>query len=251
MVGEPRLEDLSTQTWLVEIRSPLTHQVLATFHEKPKGIWVERVRIPTPSTTPIDLQARIADGQALLDELPAFLERASTRAERPERTPFGIELLYHQHASRLERAVAAIESALTKSNVSDTPAASEVRTALSQAVTDLYQRANQYVSTALKQHPPTVAGVEWLKNHDAITIEKTINRRRLKSATPDYLDEYTLSDHQTQEVLWYAHFHYSTDWTPAKAYLGTLENPGRTQLGCSGRCAQRVDHRAASRVLPQ
>lgn len=234
LVGEPRLEDLSTQTWLVEIRSPLTHQVLATFHEKPKGIWVERVRIPTPSTTPIDLQARIADGQALLDELPAFLERASTRAERPERTPFGIELLYHQHASRLERAVYAIEHALTQINISDTPAASEVRTALSQAITDLYQRANQQVLSALKQRSPTVTGVEWLKNHDAITIIKTLNRRRLKSPAPDYLDEYTLSDSQTHEVLWYAHFHYSTDWTPAKAYFsGRLKTAEERRLGAA------------------
>ncbi|MBC3299669.1 hypothetical protein H0Z09_00905 [Pseudomonas sp. SWRI18] len=234
LIGEPRLADLATQTWLVEIRSPLTHQVVATFHEKPNGIWVERVRTPTPSTTPVDLQARIADGQALLDQLPAFLERASNRAELPERTPFGIELLYHQHASRLERAVAAIENALTQSNVSDTPAASEVRTALSQAVSDLYVRANQHVLTALKQHPPTVAGVEWLKNHDAITIKKTINRRRLKSPTPDYLDEYALSDGQTQEVLWYAHFHYSTDWTPPKAYLSArLKTPAERSLGAA------------------
>ncbi len=234
LIGEPRLADLATQTWLVDIRSPLTQQVVATFHEKPQGVWVERVRTPTPSTTPVDLQARIADGQALLDQLPAFLDRASTRARLPERTPFGIERLYHQHASRLEHAIAAVENALTQSNVADTPAASEVRTALSQAAKDLYQRANQYVLGALKQHPPTVAGVEWLKNHDAITIKKTINRRRLKSPTPDYLDEYTLSDRQTQAVLWYAHFHYSTDWTPAKAYLSArLKTPAERSLGAA------------------
>lgn len=234
LIGEPRLADVAQQTWLVDIRSPLTNQVVATFHEKPKGVWVERVKTPPPSTSPVNVQLRIEEGQALLDGLAAFFERASARAQQAGRTPLGIELLYHQHARRLEQASTAIDSALTGSNIADSPTASAVNKALGLAVTDLYQRCNQQVVSALKRHPPTVSGVEWLKGHNLITIKKTLSRRRQKSPTPDYLDEYTLSDRQSHEILWYAHFHYSTTWTPPKAYLSArLKTVAEHQLGAA------------------
>lgn len=234
LLGELRLEDVAQETWLVDIRSPLTQQVVATFHEKPKGVWVERVKTPPPSTLPVDVQARINEGQALLDELPAFLERASARAQQTDRTPFGIEQLYHQQARKLEQAGAAIDHALTQSNAVGTPAGSPVNKALSLAITDLYQRSNEQVTNALKQHPPTPSGVEWLKNRNAITIRKTINRRRLKGVRPDYLDEYTISLRHTHEVLWYAHFHYSTSWTLPRSYLsGRLKTVAEARLGAA------------------
>lgn len=234
LIGEPRLADVAKQTWLVEIRSPLTRQVIATFHEKPKGVWVERLKTPPPSTSTPDLQASIDAGQVLLNELPAFYERARTVAAKADRTPFGLELLYHRQARRLEQASTAIEDALTHSNESDTPAASEIRTALSQAIKDVYERSGQQVLSALKQHPPTAAGIEWMKNRNLIILKKTLNRRRLKSDKPDYLDEYTIADQQTGEVLWYAHFHYSTQWTPPKAYLSArLKTVAEHRLGAA------------------
>lgn len=240
LIGEPRLNDVGLETGLVDIRSPLTQQILATYHEKVKGIWVVRDRTPPSSAEPadVDVQATINQGQALLDGLPAFLGRARTHASLADRAPFGIEYLYHQYARRLEQADHAIGQALTQRNITESDSlsapASGVTRALDSALADLYQQSNQLVQRALKLHPPTVPGVEWLKRYNVINIKKTVTRRRIKSATPDYLDEYTISDRVTQEVLWYAHFHYSTNWTPDKAFLSArLKTPAEHSLGAA------------------
>lgn len=248
LIGEPRLNALGLETGLVDIRSPLTQQVLATYHEKTKGVWVVRDRTPPPSAGPIavDMQQSISEGQRLLDELPAFLARARTHANLADRAPFGIEHLYHQHASRLELARHSIEEALTQRNITDGGAfsapASAVIKALDGALADLYQQSNQLVQRTLKLRPPTVPGVEWLKRHNAVSIKKTVARRRIKSMKPDYLDEYTISDRATGQVLWYAHFHYSTHWTPDKAYLSArLKTPDEYRLGTAADTAKGLD----------
>lgn len=84
----------------------------------------------------------------------------------------------------------------------------------------------------IREKPPTIAGVDWLLQRHKVTLKKTMSRRRLKSAKPDYLDEYTVADRTTHEVLWYAHFHYSTSWTPAKAFISArLKTPAERRLG--------------------
>lgn len=240
LIGEPRLTSLGLDTGLVDIRSPLTHQVLATYHEKTKGVWVKHDNTPPTEVEPakVDLQDAINQGQALLDGLPAFFTRARTHAGISDRAPFGIEYLYHQHARQLEQAGEAVEQALTQHNITESDVlsipASKVNKALDTALADLYQQSNQLVQRTLKQRPPTVSGLEWLKRHNVIAIKKTVTRRRIKSAKPDYLDEYTISDRATHEVLWYAHFHYSTNWTPDKAYLSArLKTPAQHALGAA------------------
>lgn len=240
LIGEPRLSELGLETGLVDIRSPLTHQVLATYHEKTRGVWVVRDRTPPPSAGPVevDMQAAITHSQNLLDGLPAFLARARTHASLADRAPIGIEHLYHQHARRLELARQAIEHALTQRNITENDTlsapASAVTKALDTALAALYQQSNQLVQRTLRLRPPTVAGLEWLKRHNVIAIKKTAVRRRIKSTKPDYLDEYTISDRVTHEPLWYAHFHYSTHWTPDKAYLSArLKTPVEHSLGAA------------------
>ncbi|WP_256260544.1 hypothetical protein, partial [Pseudomonas gingeri] len=106
--------------------------------------------------------------------------------------------------------------------------------ALDSALADLYQQSNQLVQRTLRLRPPTVSGIEWLKRHNVVAIKKTLTRRRIKSAKPDYLDEYVISDRVTGQVLWYAHFHYSTSWTPDKASLGArLKTPEEHRLGAT------------------
>lgn len=221
LVGEPRLSSTGEETGLVDILSPLTHKVVATFHEKPPGVWVERLKTPPATPAPVDLAASLTEGQALLDDLPAFLQRAEGLAARADRTPIGIEYLYHQHANRLEQVISAIDSALTQSNATESTSgsANTLNKALSDAVEKLYRQGNTHMARLLKQHPPTIAAVEWLKRHNAISIKKTVSRRPLKAAKPEYLDEYTVIERETHQPLWYAHFRYSTTWGPAKAYL--------------------------------
>ena len=248
LIGEPRLSGVGLETGLVDIRSPLTHQVLATYHEKTKGVWVVRDRTPPPSAepVPVDVQQSIDHGQALLDGLPEFLARARTHANVADRAPFGIEYLFHQHARQLELAGQGIEQALTQRNITESDTlsapASVVTKALNSALADLYQQSNQLVQRTLKLRPPTVSGIEWLKRHAVISIKKTVVRRRIKSVKPDYLDEYTISDRATGLVLWYAHFHYSTNWTPDKAYLSArLKTPAEYRLGAAADTPKGLD----------
>lgn len=252
LIGEPRLSSVGLETGLVDIRSPLTNQILSTYHEKSKGVWVVRERTPPPSREPVvlDIQLSINQGQALLDGLPTFLARAKTHANQADRAPFGIEYLYHQHARQLEQAISTIEQALTQHNITEidvlSTSASGVTKALDAALIDLNQQSNQLVQRTLKAYPPTVSGLEWLKHHNVITIKKTQARRRIKGAKPDYLDEYTIIDRGNDKVLWYAHFHYSTDWTPDKAYLSArLKTPAEHALGAAADSTKGLDRKQA------
>lgn len=70
------------------------------------------------------------------------------------------------------------------------------------------------------------------QNHDLIKIKRTVKRRRLKSSTKDYLDEYTLTDKATKTVLWYAHFHYPTPESSFGRFLSArLKTPQERELG--------------------
>jgi hypothetical protein len=242
LIGQPRLTAQGLETDLVDITSPLTAKVIATFHRKNSDTWVEHVEIAAASNAIADLQPSISEGQALLDELPPFKTRMTELLKQPGRSPGGVEFLFHQHATQLERASKKIEQALTDSNATESngtenssaSSAAQVNKSLTDAAQDLYQQATSNMLKLTKQQAPTVAGIEWLKNKQEISITKTVDRRRLKGGKIQYLDEYTISDKKSREILWYAHFLYSTSWVPAKAFLyARLKTPKEQSLGMS------------------
>lgn len=236
MIGEPRLTTAGLETDLVDIRSPLTGSIIATFHEKPKGIWVQHIDpdTPQPSRPAVTVDTSLSQAQTLLDALPAFKTRITEQSNDTSRTPIGVEYVLHQHAKLLEQAVDDIDEALTSINATEStehPAVA-VRKQLEEAATALYEQANQHLQKMIKQQAPTIEGVEWLKNHDLIKIKRTVKRRRLKSSTKDYLDEYTLTDKATKTVLWYAHFHYPTPESSFGRFLSArLKTPQERELG--------------------
>jgi hypothetical protein len=188
----------------------------------------------SPVKTVPDLEASVDQGQTLLAELPAFNARMAERTKQPGRSPFGIEYLLHQHAMKLEQASHTIEQALTDQNATEsrsTPAA-QVNKALKTASQALYQQATLAMLKLIKEQPPTLSGIEWLKSKQEIRIAKNIHRRRLKGGTTRYLDEYTIRDQKSGDVLCYAHFQYSTSWVPARAFLyGRLKTPTEQSQG--------------------
>ncbi|MFL1499701.1 hypothetical protein ACI77N_00620 [Pseudomonas sp. S191] len=235
LIGEPRLTAVGLETEFVDIKSPLTHKTLATFHEKTPGVWVEHIEgHTTPAPAAPTIETSLANGQALLDQLPTFQARADEQINKPSRTPIGIEHMFHQHAQVLEKADQAIEDALTQANVTEShqPSAARLRKQLDTAAQALYEQAKQQVQKMIMQQAPTLSGVEWLKNNNVITIKKTVKRHRLKSAKKDYLDEYTLTDETTGTTLWYAHFHYSSTDAPADRFLSArLKTPQEQAQG--------------------
>lgn len=208
LVGERKKSIDGQDTDMVEVRSELTG-VIATFHEKSPGEWVEHGKTQLPRARP-NLKKNIEDGQALIDGLPEFEQRTEARIKHARRLPVEIEEAFHNHAARLRKANAAIDEALTASNLTagSSPGTETLGHALNDAATRLDKKGTRLRSQMIKQQPPTAAGVEWLKNHGEVQISKTVTRRRLRKNVNDFLDEYEVRDVNTKNVLCYAHFHY-------------------------------------------
>ncbi|MGR3886618.1 dermonecrotic toxin domain-containing protein [Pseudomonas sp. 1152_12] len=227
VVGEPRENDAT----LVDVKAPLTGKLIATFHEKNPGNWVEHkaTTAPAPTSKTTDLGVSLNAGQQLLDEDRAVTQRLLAHSRRPGRIPVEIEEMFHQHAARLESAAMEVETALTQLNLteSDRPSAATLNRRLNDGARRFYELGTQTRITMTKQQPPTAARVEWLHAQGLVKIAKVINRRRRKGPGKDYLDEYEIRDSQSQSVLWYAHFHYAAPKTEVEyftaAHLKTRE----------------------------
>jgi len=234
VVGEPR----AAEEGLVDVKSPLTGKVIATFHEKEPGVWVERDSRPSGPRPPqaIDLNVSLEEGDQLLQDEPAATLRTLGHSKKAGRIPVEIEEMFHQYAARLERAVSRIEEALTQRNLteSDRPSAASTNKQLNDAAQRLYELGTTTRISMTKQQPPTAARVEWLFDRGLVEIAKVITRRRLKGPGKDFLDEYEIRDHQTHNVLWYAHFHYSSAQAAAEEYLaGHLKTREQQKQGGS------------------
>ncbi|BBP73790.1 hypothetical protein PHLH6_57940 [Pseudomonas sp. Seg1] len=227
LVGEVRKSADGQDTDLVDVRAKVSGRLIATFHEKTPGEWVERV---TPKTSPTpsrpNLKNSLAVGQTLIDDLPAFHKRTDGHIKRAKRIPAEAESLYQVHAVTLRSAREAIDQALIASNETADRVASTLVDALDSAAAALDKKGRKTRITLIKQQPPTAAHVQWLNNVGEVKISKTVSRRRLKGPK-DFLDEYEISDARTGAALWYAHIHYDNATAPATAstarHMKTLE----------------------------
>lgn len=232
VVGEPR----AAESGLVDVKAPVTGKIIATFHEKTPGVWVERERAASSPRRPqaVDLGVSINAGQDLLDEEPAATLRALGHSKKAGRIPVEIEEMFHQFAARLERAASHIEEALTRLNLteSDRPPAAALNRKLNDTAARLYELGTTTRVDMTKQQPPTAARVEWLHSQGLVKIAKVVSRRRLKGPGKNYLDEYEVRDHRTHAVLWYAHFHYeSPNAAPEHYTAGHLKTRAQQKLG--------------------
>lgn len=228
---------------LVDVTAPMTGKVIATFHEKTPGVWVERLtkKPETPKERRPDPGARITAGQALLDALPAFTQRTEADAKQSRQIPVEIEEAFHHQATRLEDAIKAINAALIQSNVTQNHAndARPVLAQLAKQTTRLYAEGHRLRLEMTKRQPPTAARVEWLHSKGEVDIVRVGDRRRLKGPRRDYLQEYEVREATTARVLWYAHFHYAQLKDGVQSYtaahLKTREQRllGRVDIGAS------------------
>lgn len=170
----------------------------------------------------------------MIDGLAAFHRRIEARLKRGSRIPVEVEEEYHNHAALLRKAGAAIDEALTASNL--TAALHEPSETLNHkldaAATTLEEKGTSTRIRLVKQQLPTAAGVEWLKDKGEVNISKTLTRRRLRRHKNDFLDEYQIRDAHTDKVLCYAHFHYSSADAPDGAFLrGHMKTVAQHRLG--------------------
>jgi hypothetical protein len=238
VVGKPRTRANSTDSDLVDVTSPLTGKVIATFHEKTPGVWVEHVPVKTavPAAIPPTLTVSLQNGEALLTQLESFIRRTEAHSKGDRRIPLEIEEMFHQHAHRMEAAANAIEEALTDNNATESGPGSAVIVAkkLNDAATALYKKGTDVRISMTKRQLPTASRIEWLHSKELVTLHRIgkplPEHQRLKGPRKDYLDEYEIRDHDTRKVLWYAHFHYPASDSPRTAFtaahLKTVEQRG-------------------------
>ena len=232
VVGEPR----ESEATLVDVKATLTGKVIATFHEKAPGVWVEHKRGPSAPSRPkpANLGKSLNAGQQLLDDEPATTRRLLAHSRKRGRIPVEIEEMFHQHAAELEDAVLTVESALTRLNLteSDRPSAANLNRQLNDRAKRLYELGTQTRITLTKRQPPTAARVKWLHDQGLVKIVKTTNRRPLKGPGKNYLDEYEIRDSQSNAALWYAHFHYASTQAELEHFTaGHLKTRDQRRLG--------------------
>ncbi|MGH8386961.1 MAG: hypothetical protein ACRESJ_15940 [Pseudomonas sp.] len=217
VVGELRPSAPGEPT-LLDVKAPMTGKVIATFHEKQPGVWLERVdtshRRPTVQTP--DLKTQITQGRTLLDGVDNFIRQTEASAKKPGRIPVEIEELFQHKADHLDESAKALEQAPTHSNSTDS--VTTMVTDLKSESNRLYAEGHRVRVEMIKQQPPTAARVEWLSSKNEIDIVRSGNRRQLKGVRKDYLQEYEIRERRSGQPLWYAHFHYTTRDTPAEAF---------------------------------
>ncbi|MGY2252160.1 dermonecrotic toxin domain-containing protein [Pseudomonas reactans] len=223
LVGEEREKPADDGKLLVDVKEPLTGKVIATFHEKEPGVWVERKHVNTAPThaQARDLAISINTGQELLDGVDTFITGQEAWARETRQLPVEIEERFHRHAAKLERASQDIEEALTLNNQteSSSPSAALTNRNLDTAIKKLYREGKRVKLEVLKRRPPEAAHVEILLREGAVTVNPpTGPRTKLKGRSMDFLQEYAVVDTKTKQTLWYAHFHYTTPTGSEEAY---------------------------------
>jgi len=223
--GELRLTKTLEETDWLDVKHPLTDRIIATFHRKETGEWLPHVNTETPLAVPV-LATSITKGKALLDGLAAFKAQVEQYTTKPERSPTGIGLILNAHANRMEKVAIAITKGLDNASNETVDLSAEqqrlaqsTRTALKKASKTLHDESFDTVLNVIKQRPPTMSGLLWLKNRNQISITKQKNRQRIKGPLRGYLDRYEIKDLKTNKTLWFADFHYSTSWVPPHAFV--------------------------------
>ena len=227
--GEPRLSRSREEIGWVDVKNPITDKVIATFHRKINGEWIQHFLSTDLLATPA-LETSIQKGKTLIEELPAFKAKIEQYAKDPHRTPTGIALLIKDHTYRLRTVGEAIEEGLANlrseaTNETNEPAQDEQNTAkalhvqLAQEATALYAQESDLVTGLIKKSPPTMNNVVWLNIRNRLQFKKKVDRQRIKNPIRGYLDRYQIKDAQTGETLWFADFHYSTRLTPDRTFL--------------------------------
>jgi hypothetical protein len=196
----------------------MTGNVIATFHEKTPGVWVERVqpgrRHPTASAT--DLATQLTQGQTLLEGVEGFIRQTEAHAKKPGRIPIEIEELFQHKAEQLDEQAKNLEQARLRANSTEEPPALIAQ--LHAACGRLYAEGYRVRVQMIKQQPPTAARIQWLLSKEEVVIVSSGARRRLKGPRKDYLQEYEIRERGTGRPLWYAHFHYDSLDAPVDAF---------------------------------
>jgi len=243
--GEPRLSRLMEETDWVDVKNPFSGEIIVTFHRKETGEWIPHVKPDAAPAAVPALNISVAKGNDLINGLAAFKAQIEETAKKPDQTPAGLGMILNAHAGRLEKISTAIKKALeqaqgvTSNETFELPAeqrraAETLRAQLERESSALYILGFDTVLNVIKQRPPTMSSILWLKSRNQISITRQKTRQRIKTPPYGYLDRYEIKDVKTNKTLWFADFRYSTNWVPAYAFLSarlkTIEQASQETL---------------------
>ncbi|WP_434608783.1 hypothetical protein J3P80_24925 [Pseudomonas sp. D2-30] len=249
--GVARLTSSYEETGWVEVRNPLSGEMIALFHRKETGEWVPHIEANEPPAIPA-LKTSVKKGKALIKGLSAFKTQVQDDVQQPDRTPSGISLIMGAHASRFDTVANAIEKALDRARNETVELAPEERSSaeslrlqLKSEATALRAEEHETVLGLIKRSPPNMSGVTWLNERNLIHVTKRINRKRIKTpAGKRYLDRYEIQDKQSGKPLWFADFHYSTFWGVDLKFLSAhLRTPEQAKSGMADISLDRLNQR--------
>ncbi|TDF77875.1 DUF6543 domain-containing protein [Pseudomonas sp. H9] len=220
LFGTPREGDDS----LVDIYDANDKNRLATYRQGQSG-WEKVAEPPAPvaSATSQQSWARLLKkGEMLIQNSNKDLRFLESRAAW-NYVPADIEdMLLHQQQRVLSQ-----RDALRQRLADDTAAGTPVEDSAQQMIDALGTQAQVLseqaqvlrISVALKQ-PPRMGELEYLLQHNRVSIQSTGNRRllpKVKGRLDDYFDEYEIR--QNGEPLCYAHFHYLSEDAAKTAFV--------------------------------
>jgi hypothetical protein len=228
--GEPRLSKLMEETDWVDVKKPFSGEIIVTFHRKESGEWIPHLKPDAAPAAVPALNISVAKGNDLINGLAAFKAQIAETAKTPTQTPTGLGMILNAHAGRMEKISAAIKKALDQAQgvasnetfelpAEQRRAAETLRAQLERESSALYILGFDMVLNLIKQRPPTMSSILWLKSRNQISITKQKSRQRIKTPPHGYLDRYEIKDVKTNKTLWFADFRYSKSWVPAYAFL--------------------------------
>ncbi|PTT32746.1 DUF6543 domain-containing protein [Pseudomonas sp. HMWF021] len=219
----------------VDVKAPVSGKTLATYHQKPSGEWLKRVSEYRARPAPkVSLANLTKNAQHMLDGLERFINRYNALADGATYLPVEIDEAFQRRAAELSAQSDRIDEALghEAGSTSVVDKADAIRSQLQAATTKLFYIGHSTRVRMIMQRDPTAAHVEWLKRYNEIGIVSTGSRRRLKGQKKDFLQEYEIRNRQSQEVLWYAHFHYdSMEQADANFIAAHLKTREQRKLG--------------------
>ncbi|MFQ6556663.1 hypothetical protein Q7F05_11965 [Pseudomonas sp. Lb2C1-1] len=216
LIGDLKPAGTSLPIEVVELRSEVDDQVLATY-SRHDDVWdVVDVHRPARAPRTRSVNAIKDDARTLLEELEKRLRRAESYKKRC-RHPQEIEEIMNNEASRFRAISEELDRAFSASQTPRTPADQALGRQLAEAISTLTSRGSA-LRVELSLHlPPTDGNLQYLFEKDLIQVARLGERKALKGARKDFLQEYAINN-RDGFPLWYAHFHYEKIDTPKADY---------------------------------
>lgn len=202
---------------VVELRSEVDGELLETYSRHEDDAWSPvdvRRTPPEPKTRSIDKIK--GDAQKLLKQLDERLRRAERYKENC-RYPQEIEEILSNEANNYRTLSEELDRAFTARQAPRNAADQALSQKLANAISRLTAKGSDLRTELSLALPPTDGNIRYLFEKNLIQVARLGERKPLKGARKDFLQEYAVND-RNGFPLWYAHFHYEAMDTPKADY---------------------------------